>query len=258
MRTPWVIDDLDPTTAFVGLGYSVRHDFEKGNRVVLGCGHIYNSHGEGLQYRLSPIQAPRWHKNNPYMSFEDARCLGETIRQLFYETTMKLPGRVVIHKQTNFRKEEQDGLRAGLGGIDEVEMLEINFDSALRYVSSYRKKDGSYDEDNFPVRRGTIVQLDAYSFLLWVHGVTDSVQPGRRYFKGKRRIPTPIIIRRYAGNSDIVTVGNEVLPLSKMYWNSADMYSRLPATIQSSRQIARIGSLLQRFGPISYDYRLFI
>ena len=257
MRTPWVVDTLDSDTAFVGLGFSVRHNHTNKN-IVLGCGHIYNSHGEGLQYRLSPIQDPIWVDQNPFMSFEDARNLGETIRQLFYETAMKLPRRVVIHKQTAFRKEEREGLRTGLGGINDIEMLEVNFDSALRYVASVRRQNGHFDEDNFPVKRGTIVQLDDYSFLLWVHGSTDSIQRGFRYFKGKRRIPTPIRITRYSGNSDINVVGNEILALSKMNWNSADMYSQLPATIESSREIARIGSLLQRFGPVSYDYRLFI
>jgi hypothetical protein len=192
------------------------------------------------------------------MSYEDSRRLGETVRQLFYESSMKLPRRVVLHKQTYFRKEEMEGLRAGLSGINAVEMLEINYDSALRYVSSIRLADGKFDDDRFPIRRGTALKIDDYSALLWVHGVTDAVNPKLKYFKGKRRIPTPIRVTRYAGNSDIVTIGNEILALSKMDWNSADMYSQLPATIQSSRQIARIGSLLQRFGPTSYDYRLFI
>lgn len=258
MRTPWVIDGLDTDTAYVGLGFSVRENQERGKNVVLGCGHIYNSHGEGLRYRLSPIQEPILIRGNPFMSYEDSRRLGETVRQLFYESSMKLPRRVVLHKQTYFRKEEMEGLRAGLSGINSVEMLEINYDSALRYVSSIRLADGKFDDDRFPIRRGTALKIDDYSALLWVHGVTDAVNPKLKYFKGKRRIPTPIRVTRYAGNSDIVTIGNEILALSKMDWNSADMYSQLPATIQSSRQIARIGSLLQRFGPTSYDYRLFI
>lgn len=258
MRTPWVINNLDPDTAFVGLGYSFMNNKEKGGKIVLGCSHIYNSHGEGLQYRLSPIQDPVWINDNPFMSYEDSRRLGETIRQLFFESSMKLPKRVVIHKQTQFMKDEQNGLRTGLGGVDEVEMLEINFDSALRYISSYFSNDRRLLEDNFPVRRGMVMQLDDYSFLIWVHGAADAVNPKFRYFKGKRRIPTPIIVRRFSGNSDIRIISNEILALSKMDWNSADLYSQLPSTILSSKQIAKIGSLLQRFGPLSYDYRLFI
>jgi argonaute-like protein implicated in RNA metabolism and viral defense len=192
------------------------------------------------------------------MSQEDARNVGETIRTLFFESSYKLPQRVVIHKQTAFRKEEREGLREGLTGVEEIDMLEINFDSALRYVASIQMQNGTFDEDNYPVRRGTAVQLDAFSSLVWVHGVTEAVKKGLRYYKGKRRIPTPLIVRRHAGSSDIAQIATEILALSKMDWNSADMYSKLPVTIQSSQKIARIGSLLQRFGPTSYDYRLFI
>jgi hypothetical protein len=53
-------------------------------------------------------------------------------------------------------------------------------------------------------------------------------------------------------------LAEEILGLSKMNWNTFDLYTKLPATLQSSNEIARIGSLLQRFGTASYDYRLFI
>lgn len=43
-----------------------------------------------------------------------------------------------------------------------------------------------------------------------------------------------------------------------MNWNSFDLYTKLPATIDSSNQIARIGNLLTRFEGKTYDYRFFI
>jgi hypothetical protein len=39
-----------------------------------------------------------------------------------------------------------------------------------------------------------------------------------------------------------------------MNWNAFDLYTKLPATLHSSNEIARIGSLLQPFGSSSYDY----
>lgn len=258
MRTPWVLDSLDPSTAFVGLGFTIDRKADKRKQVVLGCSHLYNAQGEGLQFRLSKIENPVIIKDNPFMSHDDARRVGETIRYLFYDSRMKLPDRVVIHKLTPFRKDEREGLQEGLSGVAEVDMLEINVDSALRYVSSVARHGGGFDEDNFPVRRGTTVQLDDYTALLWVHGVTDAVKPGWKYYQGKRRIPAPAVLRRHAGRSSLSVVANEILGLSKMDWNSADLYSKLPATVHSSKQIARIGALLQRFGPVSYDYRLFI
>jgi hypothetical protein len=55
-------------------------------------------------------------------------------------------------------------------------------------------------------------------------------------------------IRRYAGRTDLQRIAEEVLGLSKMSWNTFDLYTKLPATLQSSTEIARIGALLQRFG----------
>jgi hypothetical protein len=258
MRTPWVLEALDPDTAFVGLGFTINRFAPKGQHVVLGCSHLYNAQGEGLQFRLSKIENPIFIGRNPYISYEDARRVAETIRQLFFESQFRLPPRVVVHKQTRFLKDEKNGLLDGLSGVPAVDLLEINTDAALRYVSSIVKEDGSFDEDNFPVRRGTVVQLDSRKALVWCHGVTDAVTQGRRYFQGKRHIPAPLLLRRHAGNADLESLAAEIFGLSKMDWNSADMYSKLPATIYSSKQIARIGAKLQRFSPVSYDYRLFM
>jgi hypothetical protein len=257
MRTPWVLDGLDPDTAFVGLGYAVDQQAAKGKHIVLGCSHLYNAQGQGLQFRLSRIENPTIFGGNPFLSFQDARRLGETIRTLFWESHLKLPVRVVIHKQTPFRNEEQQGLRAGLEGVHDLELIEINFESALRYISSQPTKDG-FIEGRFPVRRGTAVKLTDHEALLWVHGSTEAAKTNWTYFQGKRRIPGPVVLRRYAGTSDLATLANEILGLSKMDWNSGDLYAKLPATVQSSKRIARIGSLLDRFSNSSYDYRLFM
>jgi hypothetical protein len=230
----------------------------KGNQIILGCSHLYNAQGEGLQFRLSKIENPVFRRRNAFMSYDDARRVGETIRQLFWESKLRLPGRVVLHKLTPFLNDEKRGLQDGLNGVKEIELLEIHLNDALRYLSSIVQRDGSFEADGFPVKRGTLLKLDHDSALLWVHGVSKAVNPDRNYYQGKRRIPAPLVIRRPAGSSDLTTIGDEILGLSKMNWNSFDLYTQLPATVESSRQIARIGSLLQRFGSTSYDYRLFM
>ena len=258
MRTPWILDGLDDETAFVGLGFSLDHSAEKGAQVVLGCSHIYSSRGEGLQYRLSKIEDPLIRGRNPFMSRDDARRTGEIIRQLFFEARSRLPRRVVLHKRTPFLKDEREGLIDGLGEVEAIDMLEMQEDYALRYVASKTFANGRIDEDNYPVRRGTIMMQDDFSALLWVHGATAAVNPRLTYYQGKRRIPAPLTLRRHAGATSLDQLSTEILGLSKMDWNSFDLYSKMPATLQSSGEIARIGSLLERFGASSYDYRLFI
>lgn len=258
MRTPWVLESLDPDSAFVGLGISLDHTARRGSQVILGCSHLYNSQGQGLQFRLSKIENPIIRNRNAFMSFDDARRVGETIRQLFWESQYRLPRRVVVHKLTPFMDEERRGLKTGLSGVKEVELLEIYIDKALRYLSSVPQRDGTFKEDKFPMKRGTILKLAEDKALLWVHGVSTIVDSGRNYYQGKRRIPAPLVIHRHAGKSDLAMIGAEILGLSKMNWNSFDLYTKVPATVESSRQIARIGTLLDRFGAISYDYRLFM
>jgi SIR2-like protein len=258
MRTPWVLSGLAEDTAFVGLGFSIDATAERGRHVVLGCGHIYSGKGEGLQYRLSKVENPVFHGKNPYMSRDDARRAGETIRQLFFDARLKLPERVVLHKRTHFTKEEREGLADGLSGVGQIDMLEIQIDNALRYVASVPTNNGSFDDDNYPVRRGTVMKLDEHAALVWVHGATTALDSRYKYFQGKRRIPAPLTVRNHGGRTDLQRLAQEILGLSKMNWNTFDLYTKLPATLHSSSEIARIGSLLQRFGGASYDYRLFI
>lgn len=258
MRTPWVLEGLDEDTAFVGLGYSIDRNAHKGSHIVLGCSHIYSSRGEGLQYCLSKIENPVIRQGNPFMSKDDARRTGETIRQLFFDARMKLPRRVVLHKRTPFLKDEREGLLDGLSGVAAIDMLELQEEHSLRYVASVSKRDGTIDEDNYPVRRGTVMKQDDFTALLWVHGATAAVNPSFKYFQGKRRIPAPLTLRRHAGSTPLDQLCAEIIGLSKMNWNTFDLYTKFPATLQSSGEIARIGSLLQRFGAASFDYRLFI
>jgi len=258
MRTPWVLSSLDSDSAFVGLGISLDRKASKGNHVILGCSHLYNAQGQGLQFRLSKIENPVFRHKNAFMSYDDARRVGETIRQLFWESQFRLPGRVVIHKQTPFMNDERRGLQAGLSGVKQIDLLEIHVDNALRYLSSIPQKGGTFKEDGYPVKRGTLLKLDRDSALLWVHGVSRAINSNLNYYMGKRRIPAPLVIHRHSGSSDLTMIGDEILGLSKMNWNSFDLYTKLPATVETSKQIAKIGALLERFGSGSYDYRLFM
>src|SRR5215813_9073898 len=52
-----------------------------------------------------------------------------------------------------------------------------------------------------------------------------------------RKAPHPLRLSSFAGTR-----------------NSFDLYTKLPATVESSSRIARIGSLLDRFGANPYDY----
>ena len=257
MRTPWVLQDLDKGTAFAGIGYSVDSTNDE-NHIVMGCSHIYNSRGEGLRYRLAKVERPVYRDKRPHLSYSDAYQFGVSTVQLFVESTDQLPKRVVIHKRTFFTEEEKRGILDGLKNIPVVDLIEINIEDDLRFINSLRKQD-KLEIDMYPVARGICIQINSFTGLLYTHGTTPSIrQQGGRDFMGGRGIPAPLVIKKHYGPSSLETIATEILSLSKMNWNSASLYSKMPATIQSSNDIARIGSMLSRFSGNSYDYRLFI
>jgi hypothetical protein len=262
LRTPWVLDSLDKNTAFAGIGYSVTSQGPQ-SEIVLGCSHIYNSRGQGLKYRLSKVEDQLfWDRHKrPHLSYHDAYKFGAAIIDMFYRTMDEFPKRVVIHKRTFFTADEIKGLKDSLlgSGINDVDLIEVNFEDDMRYLASKIEADGSAQIDNFALPRGTCVLLNGYEALLWSHGVVPSVE--NEYFKfylGGRFIPGPLRIRKHFGNSDIGIIATEILGLTKMNWNSFDLYSQLPATVNSSNEIARIGRLLTKKEGVTYDYRYFI
>lgn len=259
-RTPWVLNGLESNTAFVGIGYSVNKRKEK-NKVVLGCSHIYNSFGQGLKYRLSRVEDCYIDRqNNPYLSYQDAYKFGTLIRELFFNTMGEIPKRVVVHKRTHFKRDEINGIVDSLkkSGVLQIDLIEVNFEENARFVSMYMKGDVVIP-GMFPLSRGSCFLLDGSTALLWTHGIVSSVKADNRsYYLGGKNIPIPLKIKKHYGISNIGTIATEILGLTKMNWNSFDLYSKLPTTIQTSNEIARIGWLLNRFEGKTYDYRNFM
>jgi hypothetical protein len=255
LRTPYVLATQDTGSVFVGIGYGMTAD-RSGGGVVLGCSHLYDAAGQGLRYVLSRINQPVWRNRNPYLTRDDAIRVGLQARQLFWDTYFRLPERVVLHKRTPFLGAEREGFSHALKGVPQLEMLTFEYEPAWRFLAFNPRK---REVDGFPVRRGTVMPLSDDQCLLWVHGGTTEVnERGRVYYQGKSRIPVPIRMTRFMGHTPLEQLASEVLGLSKMDWNSFDLYSQTPATLESSGAIARIGQLLSRFGPEMYDYRLFM
>ncbi len=263
MRTPWILANTDKTTAFAGLGYSIDSKDNSNGHIVLGCSHIYSSTGEGLKYKLSRISNDKiqWRHRKPHLCYDDAYEFGKSIVNLFYESMNELPKRIVIHKRTFFTDEEKQGILDSIGDSDKIEsidLIEINFENNIKYASSKIYK-GKPTIDGFSVSRGTCIQLSKTEALLWAHGVVPSVRnPKFNFYPGGRYIPKPLRIRKHHGTGSLEQIANEILGLSKMNWNSLNMYSQLPATISSSNDIARIGKLIDSNTKHEYDYRYFI
>lgn len=257
LRTPWVLTNLRNDTAFAGIGYSINHNSDN-SQIIVGCSHIYSSDGQGLKYKLSKITDVTYDKKrNPYLSENEAYRVGLNIKELFYKSFSELPRRVVIHKRTPFKPQEIKGLTESLNyaGITDIDLIEITYEDNARFF----ELDKSFNIDGFPVRRGCCFPFNDKMAYLYTHGIAPSVRnPYFKYIQGGKSIPIPLKITKHYGDGDLGQIATEILGLSKMNWNSFELYSKLPCTIESSGVIAKIGWLLSQYDATVYDYRNFM
>jgi hypothetical protein len=256
--TPWKVKTDNTETAFVGLGYAVRQNAR--NKVVLGSSQIFDGNGNGLRFLLQPIEKPIFYNKNPFMSKEDAFRLVTNIRNTYHKIDPVIGlKKLVLHKTTHFTRDEIDGICNALEGIDNIELLQIQQFSNWRAIKLRKNQStGKHEFDGFPIDRGTIIQLDEFSFLLWTHGVVENRELNGKYYQGKRGIPSPLLVKRFRGTDPIETVVNDILKLTKMNWNGAELYKTMPVTIDFSKKLSVMGKQFEELGNKAYDFRYFI
>lgn len=257
-RTPWMLDTDDDGTVHVGIGYGLDHTDSR-KRVVMCCSHIYQASGIGLKFQLSEIGAPAFfRRKNPFLKREDAYRVGERALQAVFDSRHSWPRRVCISKRTPFTRDEQEGFCAALERVPEVELLTVEMDDGARLVRAGRDGNAA---DGFPVQRGTVVQYGAHEALIWIHGDTSGISStygGAHYYQGGARIPGPLRLTRFVGSAPLEQLAADLLGLSKMDWNSFDLYGKIPVHLSSPGRIARVARLMEGMTLEDRDYRLFM
>lgn len=63
------------------------------------------------------------------------------------------------------------------------------------------------------MERGSLLIDSPSKAYLWVHG--SMLMPFGPYYQGKRRVPSPMVIKRHYGSTNIDILAQEILGLSK-------------------------------------------
>lgn len=252
----WQPKYFNDDTAFIGISYSM---LPNGNYYV-GCSQLFDSCGNGMRLIVNQLRDPRIIRKNPHMTKEDASYIvGNLLRAYYHSSPINKIKRIVVHKTTPFTSEEIEGINLALSGIEKVELIQIQEFTGWRGIQFKSEYDSG--AHGFAIKRGTTVQLDNNSLLLWTHGCVKDVElkGNFNYYKGGRGIPIPIVIRRFQGDSSGDMLVNELLMLTKMNWNSGDsLYKNLPVTIDFSKVVARMSKQNMITHNKSYDFRYFM
>ena len=237
---PWklVRNANKPLICAVGIAFYRSRDYKT---LSTSLAQIFDELGNGLILRGTPVNM---HKDDlrPYLTEEQAaNLLQEALKE--YRIAMgTMPGRLVIHKSSNFKKEEISGFRDACArhGITVIDFVTV-MDANLRLSRS-----GIY-----PPYRGTRIELDRRHHLLYSRGSVAYYETYTGLY-----IPQPIEIRVVESEESPETICREILGLTKMNWNNTQFDGKYPVTLGCARKVGQILKYLtQEDKPqIGYSY----
>lgn len=253
--TPWVLADVEPGTAFIGIDYAMRAGDAGGQRFAICCSQVFDAEGSGLEFVAYEADGVHMFGKNPYLRRDQMlKVMARSLAIYQRKHSGDPPRRVVVHKNTEFRAEEIDGVFDALQNADSVELVHVQQSCGWRgvFIAAPQQPHG------YPCHRGTTFQLGANEALLWTQGNLPAVANGKDYFKEGKGTPEPLLLVRHAGLGSLDDLCRETLALTKMDWNNDGPYDRLPVTLNFAGTLATIVKRMPKLHPQSYPVRLFM
>jgi len=227
---PWSPYGLRHSTCYVGVSF--YRPLGEPSSIRTSVARAFDENGEGLVLRGQKFE---WDEEkmgkSPHLPAEHAAKLIEDVLSLYKaDRHEQLPQRVVVHKTSAFDPAERDGFSAALSKVGEFDLVSVSPTSSVRLLRT-----GSY-----PPLRGTVLNIEKEHYLY-----TTGYMPVITAFP-HGHVPSPLRIVDHIGDTATTEILHEILVLSKMNWNSANMDGLLPITVTFSRIV---GDILREVPP---------
>jgi hypothetical protein len=257
---PWKLADAPQDTAFIGLSYAIRPQGDGGSRYVTCCSQVFDADGVGLEFIAYETGDIHVERDNPYLSRGEMRRVMARSLELYQRRHAgRPPRRVVVHKSTEFKREEVDGCFDAWLVAEGLDLLQVQQDTLWHGISINKRQGQEKGEpDNYPCVRGTYLPLGGREVLLWTQGNAPAAASGQNYYKEGKGVPTPLLLHRFAGHGGWDETCRAVMGLSKMNWNNDGLYDRLPVTMSYARVLAQIVKRMPHLGTAPYQVRFFM
>lgn len=217
---PWKMLDARQGTCYVGISFYK----EKGGRTRTSLAQVFTHTGEGLVLRGDRFAWDERRGKSPHLSGDSAFKLLTEALNLYKRQMGQAPSRLVVHKSSRYWSDELAGFKRATSEIGKADFVAFG-ERGIRFL-----RKGAY-----PPLRGTVVELTQGNYLMYTRGYV----PYYETYPGLR-IPQPLEILEHHGDSDADTICREILGLTKMNWNNADLSIREPITLEFAREVGRI------------------
>jgi hypothetical protein len=220
---PWGPTGLAPGTCYIGISFF--RPLGDSSSLRTSVVQAFDENGQGLVLRGHKFM---WDEEkygkSPHLPADQAQQLIDMVLEQYrLENEQRLPQRVVIHKTSRFEPEEQKGFQEALRQVSRIDMVSLCPTSESRLIRTGR----------YPPMRGTVFHAGDVSYCY-----TSGYIKGIGYPHG--HVPSPLQIADHKGDTARTELLREVLVLTKMNWNSANMFGLMPITLRFSRLVGDI------------------
>lgn len=223
---------------------------------------MFDADGAGLEFLLYETDDIQMESKNPFLSRTAMRRVMARSLALYQRRHAgRIPKRVVIHKSTEFKPEEVDGCFDAWQSAEGLDLIHIQQNVSWRGVKIVPPRHGNNSKgvaSPYPCKRGTYLQIGQRDALLWTQGNAPSAVGGVNYYKEGKGIPSPLLLRRFAGHGTWDDSCRSILGLTKMNWNNDALYDRLPVTLGYASVLARTVKRMPHLGRKPYQLRFFM
>ena len=219
---PWGPMELAPASCFIGISF--YRPLGSTSTLRTSVVQAFDENGDGLVLRGHYFDWDDRDDKSPHLPEEIAGELISMVLDRYQQERGHLPQRVVVHKTSRFEPEERAGFEDALSGIGRYDLLSLCETSEARLLRA-----GKY-----PPLRGTAFTVGDISYLY----TSGYLLAQGRYPHG--HVPSPLQVADHVGDTPKRQLLREIMVLTKMNWNSANMSGLMPITLRFSRLVGDI------------------
>jgi argonaute-like protein implicated in RNA metabolism and viral defense len=221
---PWrlVTDINKPSACFVGISFYRSRDKKTLNTSLA---QVFDELGNGVILRGTPVEIDKQDRRPHLSEIQAHELLKKALEE--YKIAMNTgPGRLVLHKSSNFNDAEIIGFE---GATEEMRVQSTDFITILD--SDFRL----FRKGIYPPYRGSHVELDKKAHALYTRGSV-------KYYRTQTSlyIPQPLDVRIIKSDESANTICGEILGLTKMNWNNTQFDGKYPITIACARRVGEV------------------
>lgn len=221
---PWRLGTARDGVCYVGVVFR-KTDISQGSQTACCAAQMFLDDGDGVVIRGDT--GPWFSKDKGFhLTKEAAKELLSTVLSTYSDLGGKPLKEVFLHYRAFIGAKEYEGFRAACP--KDANLFCVRIRQEREQIRLYR-------EGDWPVLRGTFLEVNDHRGYLWSTGF----KPFLGTYDGSE-IPVPLRIDLQYGNADIKQIATDILGLTKLNYNECKYGDANPVTIGFSDAVGEI------------------